>query len=80
MNTELPSHAVKALRFFYGPQKLTSIVFAGTHEECAEFVQKSDSQIYYLAHNESDRWTLKIVTINSLKGRSYLNALDAAIY
>jgi hypothetical protein len=80
MKTELPSHAVRALRFFYGPQKLTSIVFAGSYEECAEFIQKSDSQIYYLAHNESDRWTLKVVTMNSLSGRSYQNALEAAIY
>jgi hypothetical protein len=80
MNIERPTHAVRALRFFYGPKKLTSIVFAGSYEECAEFTEKGNSLTYYLSHNESDRWTLKIVTINSLSGRSYLNALDAAIY
>ena len=80
MNNNQPTHAVKAERFFYGPKKLTSIVFAGTRQECAEFVQKSDAQIYYLTHNESARWSLRIVTTNSLSGRSYYNALQAVCY
>ena len=70
MNTNttiLPSHCVRARRYFYGPAETTSIVFVGSLAECREFISADDAEIYYTSHNESGRWTLRIVTTNSLR-------------
>ena len=70
MNTKttiLPSHCVRARRFFYGPAETTSIVLVGTLTECREFIRKDNAEIYHTGHNESGRWTLRIVTTNSLR-------------
>jgi len=66
MNNELPSHAVRARRFFYGPRQETCIAFVGSRDECIEFVERDKKAIYYLGHNESGRWDLRIVTTKSL--------------
>ena len=73
----LPSHAVRATRYFYGPSQTKSIVFIGTLPECREFVRNSDRDRYYTAHNESSRWDLRIVTTNSLSSSARLAARDA---
>ena len=70
MNTKttiLPSHCVRARRFFYGPAEKTSIAFVGTLDECREFIRADDAEIYRTSHNESGRWTLRIATTNSLR-------------
>lgn len=63
-NKTIPTHAVRARRFFYGPKETTSIVFVGTLAECREYIARPGT--YYLAHNESGAPTYKIVTTNSL--------------
>lgn len=73
MNT-LPSHAVRARQFFFGPKEKVTIVFVGTHTECKEFIRADDALIYRPSNNESGRWTLRIVTTNSLTR----SALDQA--
>jgi len=66
MIINLHSHAVRSRKFFYGPQEKVGIAFVGTLAECKAWVKASDSAIYYTSHNESGRWSLKIVTTNSL--------------
>ena len=67
MIINLHSHAVRSRKFFYGSQPdRIDIAFVGTLAECKAWVKSSDSAIYYTTHNESGRWTLKIVTTNSL--------------
>ena len=66
MIINLHSHAVRSRKFFYGPKEKLGIAFVGTLAECKAWVKSSDSAIYYTTHNESGRWTLKIVTTNSL--------------
>ena len=67
MIINLHSHAVRSRKFFYGSQlDRIDIAFVGTLAECKAWVKSSDSAIYYTTHNESGRWTLKIVTTNSL--------------
>lgn len=73
----LPSHAVRATRYFYGPSQTKSIVFVGTLPECREFVRDDNRGIYHTAHNESGRWDLRIVTTNSLSPSAKLTARDA---
>ena len=63
----LPSHCVRARRYFYGQAEETSIVFVGTLTECREFIRKDNAEIYRTSHNESGRWTLRIATTNSLR-------------
>ena len=63
----LPSHAVRARRFYYGPSEKTLIAFVGTLAECKEFIRLDNDEIYRTSHNESGRWTLRIVTTNSLR-------------
>ena len=70
MNTKtiiIPSHCVRARRYFYGPSETTSIVFVGSLAECREFIRADDAEIYHTSHNESGRWTLRIATTNSLR-------------
>jgi hypothetical protein len=66
MIINLHSHAVRSRKFFYGPQEKVGIAFVGTLAECKAWVKASDSAIYYTTNNESGRWSLKIVTTNSL--------------
>jgi len=66
MIINLHSHAVRSRKFFYGPQEKVGIAFVGTLVECKAWVKASDSAIYYTTNNESGRWSLKIVTTNSL--------------
>ena len=66
MIINLHSHAVRSRKFFYGPQETVGIAFVGTLAECKAWVKASESAIYYTSHNESGRWSLKIVTTNSL--------------
>lgn len=68
MNTKsaLPSHAVRARRFLFGPSEKVSIAFVGTRAECKEFITRDLEKPYYTANDESGRWSLKIVTTNSL--------------
>jgi hypothetical protein len=66
MIINLPSHAVRSRQFFYCQQQKVGIAFVGTLAECKAWVKASDSAIYYTSHNESGRWSLKIVTTNSL--------------
>ena len=64
----LPSHCIRARRFFYGPQPdKISIAFLGTLAECREFIRRDVDEIYRTDHNESGRWRLRIVTTNSLR-------------
>ena len=63
----LPSHCVRARRYFYGQAEATSIVFVGTLTECRDFIRKDNAEIYHTSHNESGRWSLRIVTTNSLR-------------
>ena len=76
MNTtnQLPSHAVRARRFFYGPKEETSIAFCGTLAECKEFIRLDDAETYRTSHNESGRWRLRIVTTASLSPYALLDA------
>lgn len=62
----LPSHAVRARRFFYGPTSTTSIAFVGSLQECKEFIRLDNSEVYHTSHNEAGRWTLRIVPTHSL--------------
>ena len=66
MIIDLHSHAVRSRKFFYGPQEKVGIAFVGTLAECKAWVAASDSATYYTSNNESGRWSLKIVTTNSL--------------
>ena len=63
----IPSHAVRARRFYYGPMEKLSIAFVGTLAECKEFIRTDNAKIYRTSHNEAGRWTLRIVTTNSLR-------------
>jgi len=66
MIINLHSHAVRSRKFFYGPKETVGIAFVGTLAECKAWVKASESAIYYTTNNESGRWSLKIVTTNSL--------------
>jgi hypothetical protein len=66
MIINLHSHAVRSRKFFYGTQQTVGIAFVGTLAECKAWVAASNSAIYYTTNNESGRWSLKIVTTNSL--------------
>jgi len=66
-NKILPSHAVRARSYYYGPKEETSIAFVGSLAECREFIRLDNEEIYRTSHNESGRWTLRIVTMNSLR-------------
>ena len=66
LHSHAVSHAVRSRKFFYGSQEKVGIAFVGTLAECKAWVKASDSAIYYTSHNESGRWSLKIVTTNSL--------------
>ena len=70
----LPSHAVRATRFFYGPSIKKSIAFVGDLAECREFIKMDGEAIYHLGHNESSRSDLKIVTRNSLSASAWQDA------
>ena len=63
----LPSHAVRARRFFFDGEITFSIVLVGTRAECKAFIADSDDSIYCTEHNEATRWRLKVVTTNSLR-------------
>ena len=67
MTNVLPSHCVRARRYFFGPSEITSVVFVGTLAECRDFIRADDAKVYRTAHNESGRWSLRIVTTNSLR-------------
>ena len=67
MIIDLHSHAVRSRKFFYNSQPdQIGIAFVGTLAECKAWVAASDGATYYTDHNESGRWSLKIVTTNSL--------------
>ncbi len=78
-NKTLPSHAVRARRFYFGPKEKTSIAFVGTLAECKEFIRLDNEEIYRTSHNESGRWTLRIVTTNSLRPYARREAEDKLI-
>lgn len=63
----LPSHVVRARRFWYGQKETFSIAFVGTLKECREFIKQDDCEVYRLEHNESGRPILRIVTTASLR-------------
>jgi hypothetical protein len=66
-NMNLPSHAVRSRRFFYGPTSdKIGIAFLGTLAECKKFIADDDATIYHTSHNESGRWLLRIVRTNTL--------------
>jgi len=60
------THCVKAKRFYYGPRHKHSIAFVGTRQECANYIKKSSSRVYYLAHNEHSLPQLRIVLTKNL--------------
>jgi hypothetical protein len=66
MIIDLHSHAVRSRKFYYGSKDKLGIAFVGTLAECKAWVKASDASIYYTSNNESGRWSLKIVTTNSL--------------
>jgi hypothetical protein len=70
----LPTHSVRARRFYYGPKEETSIVFLGTLTECKAWIKADDAKTYRTAPNESGRWALKIVRTNQLRPYALLNA------
>ena len=70
----LPSHAVRARRFYYGAKITCSIVFVGTLEECKSFIANSKGTDYYTQHNEVGRWSLKTVTTGSLRPNAMAEA------
>ena len=41
--------------------------FVGTLAECKEFIRLDNEEIYRTSHNEAGRWSLRIVTTNSLR-------------
>ena len=67
MTSELPSHAVRSRKFFYGPSENVGIAFVGTLAECRDFITADNAEIYRIEHNESGRWSLKVVTTASLR-------------
>lgn len=67
MIINLHSHAVRSRSFYFGSQDKVGIAFVGTLAECKAWVKASDSSTYYTSNNESGRWSLKIVTTNSLR-------------
>jgi hypothetical protein len=76
---QLPTHAVRARRFFYGPKEETSIAFTGTLAECKEFIRLDDAEIYRTSHNESGRWRLRVVTTASLSPSALVDAERRAV-
>ncbi len=70
----LPSHAVRARRFFYGPSEKVSIAFVGSLAECKEFIRAQSARTYCTSPNESGRWSLRIVRTNSLRPYALLEA------
>ena len=73
--TTLPSHAVRSRRFFYGPSAdEIGIAFVGTLAECRKFIADDNAEIYHTRHNESGRWSLRIVTTNSLRPYAHQSA------
>jgi hypothetical protein len=79
MKITLPSHAVRSRRFFYGPKEEVSIAFVGTLDECKKFIADDDDSVYHTAHNESGRWSLRVVTTASLSPSALRQAEYAAI-
>jgi len=73
-NNNLPSHAVRARRFYYGQKEETSIAFVGALAECKEFIRLDNEEVYRTSHNESGRWVLRIVATNSLSPYARLQA------
>jgi hypothetical protein len=67
MTSQFPSHAVRSRKFFYGPSETIGIAFVGTLAECRSFIAKDSAEIYRTEHNESGRWSLKVVTTASLR-------------
>lgn len=63
----LPSHAVRSRRFFFGPKEKVAIAFVGTLAECKKYVSDNNASVYHTSHNESGRWSLRIVRINALR-------------
>jgi len=60
------THCVKSKRFFYGPKHKHSIAFNGTRKECSDYINRSNSRVYYLAHNEYSPRELRIVLTKNL--------------
>jgi|LakMenEpi03Aug12_release.lakeMendotaPanAssembly.Ray.scaffolds.fasta_scaffold3378686_1 hypothetical protein len=79
MNTSnLPSHAVRFRRFFYGNQPdEVGIAFVGSLAECREFMGQDAESIYRTRHNESGPWRLRIVNTSSLRPYAIQQAEDA---
>lgn len=74
----LPSHCVRARRYFFGPRETCSIVYTGTRAECAEFISRDDAEVYRTSHNEAGRWSLRIVTTASLRPSALQQAEQCA--
>ena len=66
MTNVYQTHCVKAKMFYYGLKPKHSIAFNGTRQECSDYIKKSESRIYHLAHNEYARWELRIVLTKNL--------------
>lgn len=71
------THTVRARHYYYGPKEIVKYHFSGSLAECKEYVKKSESETYYLTHNESGRPTYKIVRIDSLGEWARRQAEDA---
>jgi hypothetical protein len=74
MTNPIPSHAVRARRYFYGPTETVDIVFLGNLADCKSYVSSQDNRPYYLAHNESGRSALKIVKTRNLSRSAMMQA------
>lgn len=79
MNTQtptLPSHVVRARRYYYGPKETSSIAHVGSLQECKDFIRRDGDSPYYTEQNESGRWSLRIVTSHSLGQAASMEAAD----
>jgi hypothetical protein len=71
---KLPTHCVRARRFFYGPKEECTIAFVGTLDGCRAFIDADNREVYRTSNGESGRWRLKIVRTNSLRPYALLDA------
>jgi len=74
-SSSIPTHAVRARRYYYGAEDRISIDMTGSLRECREHVFGKEASTYYASHNEASRVSLKVVTFASLRP----NARDEAL-
>jgi len=66
MNTDSLTHTVRAKRYYYGCKPRYSVAFVGTSQQCTDYINRWNSRIYHLDHNEYSRWELKIMLTKNL--------------